>query len=304
MGEVSRGHPLVAFGGIANWFEARTIEWVSTPLDTIRIESNGDKPRLLLAGLLSWLLLVLLPSLLLLCMQSFLGSVAATIVGVIVLYFCIGGRSLAEHAEAVRLPLSRADLDSAREQLGRIVSRDTHNLDEHSVTKGAIESVLENGSDALLAPIFWFVVAGAPGVLCYRLSNTLDAMWGYRNQHYLYFGRVAARMDDVLNWLPARCCAFSYALAGQWRGALRCWRQQASLCDSPNAGPVMASGAGSLGILLGGGATYNNEPHLRPVLGEGRQPVTEDIRRALGLLRRALVIWVLAIVTGEFLLWL
>ena len=127
MGEVSRGHPLVAFGGIANWFEARTIEWVSTPLDTIRIESSGDKLRLLLAGLLSWLLLVLLPSLLLLCMQSFLGCVAATIVGVIVLYFCIGGRSLAEHAEAVRLPLSRADLDSAREQLGRIVSRDTHN---------------------------------------------------------------------------------------------------------------------------------------------------------------------------------
>jgi adenosylcobinamide-phosphate synthase len=303
-GEVVRGHPLVAFGRLADLSEERSRRWARASNAVSGNESGLLAGRQRLAGTLSWLLLIILPTALLLGLQSALSVEIATLVGIVVLYFCIGGRSLAEHAQAVALPLSAGDLHSAREQLSRIVSRDTAQLDELAVTRATIESVLENGSDALLAPLFWFAIAGAPGVLCYRLSNTLDAMWGYRNERYLNYGRTAARMDDVLNWLPARCCALSYAIAGRWSVALRCWRTQAVLCDSPNAGPVMAAGAGALGLLLGGTASYGNVPHWRPTLGEGAQPEPTDIARSLALLKRALGIWILVIALIECFTWI
>lgn len=305
-GEVPRWHPLVGFGRAATWLEQRARQSMrpsNHPVETetemeteYGIETTAQLRRL---GALCWCLLVIAPTLLLWVLswllQGAFGMAGSAILGIVVLYFCIGGRSLAEHAHAVAAPLLCKDLESARAQLARIVSRDTAHLDAQSVTKATIESVLENGSDALLAPIFWFVVAGAPGVLCYRLSNTLDAMWGYRNARYLHFGRAAARIDDVLNWLPARCCALSYALVGNRQAALRCWRTQGAQCDSPNAGPVMASGAGALGIVLGGPASYGGELYWRPTLGEGRVVEPEDIARALGLLRLATVLWVVVI---------
>lgn len=307
-GEVPRWHPLVGFGRAATWMEHRARASVrpSKHLIETRTETEAEtetgvetSTQLLRLGALCWCLLVIVPTLLLWLsmwlLQDALGATGAALLGVVVLYFCIGGRSLAEHAHAVAAPLASGDLEGARMQLARIVSRDTAHLDARSVTKATVESVLENGSDALLAPIFWFAVAGAPGVLCYRLSNTLDAMWGYRNARYLHFGRAAARIDDVLNWLPARCCALSYALVGNRQAALRCWRTQAALCDSPNAGPVMAAGAGALGIELGGAASYGGEVHWRPTLGEGRAVEPQDIARALGLLRRATALWVVVI---------
>jgi adenosylcobinamide-phosphate synthase len=266
-------------------------------------EAGPPPSRQQLAGTVSWVLLVILPTAAIAGLQGAVSPWVASLMAVIVLYFCIGGRSLAEHARAVALPLSRGDLFGARQQLSRIVSRDTAHLDAQSVTKATIESVLENGSDAVLAPLFWFAIAGAPGVLCYRLSNTLDAMWGYRNQRYLHYGRTAARMDDVLNWLPARCCALGYAIAGRWQTALRCWRTQAALCDSPNAGPVMAAGAGALGLILGGTASYDNVPHWRPTLGEGVEPESADIERSLALVTRATGIWLVAIVLYECVTW-
>lgn len=306
-GEVPRWHPLVGFGRAAQWVEQRARQRLRPVIDPTETgtgtETAAQSRRL---GALCWCLLVIVPTLvlwLLLCLvQGSLGTAGAAILGIVVLYFCIGGRSLAEHARAVATPLEAGDLEDARAQLARIVSRDTAHLDAQSVTKATVESVLENGSDALLAPLFWFAVAGAPGALCYRLSNTLDAMWGYRNARYLHFGRAAARIDDVLNWLPARCSALSYALVGNRQAALRCWRTQAALCDSPNAGPVMASGAGALGIVLGGAASYGGELHWRPTLGEGRTAEPRDIARALGLLRLATGFWVVVILAMEWLL--
>ena len=161
-----------------------------------------------------------------------------------------------------------------------------------------MESTLENGNDAVFGALFWFILFGGAGAVLFRLANTLDAMWGYKTGRFLRFGWAAARIDDVLNYLPARLTALSYALFGQTRRALACWRVQAPLWESPNAGPVMAAGAGSLGLALGGAAIYHGEREERTVLGEGRAPCAEDIGRALALLRRSTGLWLLACFIG------
>ncbi|MCB1703752.1 MAG: cobalamin biosynthesis protein [Halioglobus sp.] len=301
-GEAPRCHPLVGFGRLANWLEQRARQSMQVRSDGREAAVAADAARQRWYGLLCWTALVIPPTALLWLLQGVLDEAVASALGIIVLYFCIGWRSLREHANAVAEPLARGDLAGARVQLARIVSRDTAHLDAPSVARATVESVLENGSDAVLAPVFWFAVAGAPGALCYRLANTLDAMWGYRNARYLHFGRAAARLDDALNWLPARCCALSYALVGRRHSALHCWRTQAAQCDSPNAGPVMAAGAGALGIVLGGPARYGHVEHWRPELGQGRPVQPGDIGRGLSLLDRAIGVWVAVLLGIEVLL--
>ncbi|PCJ90187.1 MAG: cobalamin biosynthesis protein [Porticoccaceae bacterium] len=299
LGEPKRLHPLVGFGRLANTLEPllrraeRTIRKYIVRADELPTDYR-------VAGALGWLLLVPVFTAILywalLHRLEVLGAFWELLISALVVYFCIGGRSLAEHARAVARPLSKEplssnDIDDARNQLSRIVSRDTAALESEGIAKATVESVLENASDAILAPIFWFSIAGIPGVLLYRFANTLDAMWGYKNQHYRYFGWAAARMDDVLNWMPARCCALSYAITGNWKTAIRCWQRQAPLCESPNAGPVMASGAGAMGISLGGPACYEGLEVMRPELGEGRAARSEDIDAALKLVWRATILW-------------
>jgi adenosylcobinamide-phosphate synthase len=139
--------------------------------------------------------------------------------------------------------------------------------------------------------LFWFALFGGTGALLFRLANTLDAMWGYKTERFLRFGWAAARIDDLLNYLPARLTAASYALFGDTRAALFCWRRQAPGWESPNAGPVMAAGAGSLGLALGGPAIYHGKIEARPALGEGRVPCADDIARAASLVRRGILLW-------------
>lgn len=151
----------------------------------------------------------------------------------------------------------------------------------------------------MFAALFWFVVAGAPGVVLYRLSNTLDAMWGYRNERFERFGWAAARIDDLLNYIPARLVALTYAVLGKTRLAMSCWRKQAPLWDSPNAGPVMAAGAGALGVELGGSAIYHGELHERPQLGEGAPADADAIARGWQLVQRGVWLWLLILCVGS-----
>lgn len=283
-GEPTRWHPLVGFGRLISAVEGR-----------LRRDDAGAN-RQLISGAVGWLLLVAPPVILVLILLYLSPDWADCLLSALILYAAIAPRSLAEHARAVAAPLLAGDLAAARERVGYIVSRDTRGLDANGATRAAVESVLENGADAVIAPLFWFLLAGAPGVVLHRLANTLDARWGYRNATYLHFGRIAARADDVLNWLPARLCALLYCLCGHWASGRQCWRAQGHLTASPNAGVVMAAGAGALHIELGGPAVYHGAVEWRPTLGCGDVARVDgqhnDIERALTLLNSAT--WLLA----------
>ena len=289
LGEPRRFHPLVGFGNLA-----RRIENICYGA------ADAAPTAHYLRGIVAvCALLIPLVALATLLQQL---AIFGTLFSIVLLYFAIAPRSLREHAERVANAFSAGDLPGTRRQVSYLVSRDTSQLDESGVARATVESVLENGNDAIFAALFWFVLAGAPGVLLYRLSNTLDAMWGYRNKRYNYFGWAAARLDDVLNFIPSRLTALSYALLGHTSSALRCWRQQAPAWDSPNAGPVMAAGAGALRVQLGGAAIYHGAVEQRPALGCGMAAGAADIARAVRLVQHTLYAWLIVITLGALLL--
>ncbi|MEJ5038925.1 adenosylcobinamide-phosphate synthase CbiB [Pseudomonas sp. MYb398] len=281
LGEPRRAHPLVAFGRYAGRLEQR-----------FNAGGRGWRSH----GVTAWFLAVV-PLTLLVTVLSWLPYIG-WLVEILAVYCALGLRSLGEHVRPVAEALRGGDLDEARRRVGYLVSRETGELDDTAVARAATESVLENGSDAVFAALFWFVVAGAPGVVLYRLSNTLDAMWGYRNERFERFGWAAARIDDLLNYIPARLVALTYAVLGRTRLALSCWRRQAPLWDSPNAGPVMAAGAGALGVELGGAAVYHGELHQRPQLGEGPPADADAIERGWHLVCKGVWLWLLLLCVG------
>jgi adenosylcobinamide-phosphate synthase len=284
LGEARRWHPLVGFGNLATLLEKRL-----------------NRPGLGFArGVVAWTFAVLPLVALSACLLNVgagtgMAVAAAAVVHVLLLYFALGLRSLRDHNLPIATALLRGDLAQARALTARIVSRDTASEDSAGLAKASTESLLENGNDAVFGTLFWFAVAGGPGALLFRLANTLDAMWGYKNTRLLQFGWAAARIDDVLNFIPARLTALSYVLlAGDARTAWRCWRSQAPAWPSPNAGPVMASGAGALGIALGGSARYDGIDEQRPPLGAGSAPQASDIARAWRLVWHTTALWLAA----------
>lgn len=299
LGEPTRFHPLIGFGNWANWVEKRVypknlpskrrqgiVAWLFAmlPLWVVIVLDwafNG-------ANLLGFSLLGYFTAIETSAAQPSLFNI---MLAAIIVYLAIGGKSLVEHAKAVSIPLIQGDIAQARIRLGYIVSRDTSKLNEEEIASATVETVLENGCDAIYGAWFWFLVAGIPGVILYRLSNTLDAMWGYKNDKYRYFGWCAARADDILNVIPARITAFCYAVSGQFKQGIASWNAQRGKSKSPNAGPVMAAGAGSLGLSIGGGAVYHGQYEDKPVLGSGPKPTARDIDRVCGLLSKAAVVW-------------
>ncbi|WP_244814086.1 adenosylcobinamide-phosphate synthase CbiB [Caballeronia sp. Lep1P3] len=275
IGEPRTRHPLVAFGRLATRIEARM--------------NTGRRARP--AGMLAWFVAVAPPVCIAWLLTSVLPFAYACVVHVLLLWFALGGKSLREHIAPIARALSLGDIDGARTLTSRIVSRDTSQADENALSRAAVESALENGNDAIFGALFWFAVAGGPGALAFRLANTLDAMWGYRTPRYLRFGWAAARIDDVLNFVPARLTAASYALVGDTGMAWHCWRTQARSWDSPNAGPVMASGAGSLNVLIGGAAVYHGVLEARPTLGAGHSATPRHVVAALRLVDRSVLLW-------------
>ncbi len=294
LGEAKRYHPLVGFGWLAKTMES-----------SLNPEKRWEYAHQRFRGLLGLIFLIApLIGLVILLRNVTLNyvGIGQHIIDVLLLYFALGHKSLHEHAYAVTDALNQSDTVGAKTAAAYMVSRDASAVEPAPAT---IESVLENGNDGVFGALFWFFVAGGIGALAFRLINTMDAMWGYKSKRYYYFGWAAARLDDIVNYLPARLTALTYALLGHTQTALHCWQQQAPLWDSPNAGPVMASGAGALRIQLGGPACYQGKWHQRPILGEGKPAITRDISRALKLVRHGVFSWLgLALTFSILLEWL
>lgn len=207
---------------------------------------------------------------------------------VVVTWAALGGRSLTGEARGILSKLERGDLDAARGSLPALVGRDPAGFNEEQICRATVESVAENTCDAVVGPLLWGAVAGPAGVVAYRAANTLDAMVGHRSERYEEFGWAAARLDDLMSWVPARLGATLTALCSPLLGGspAATWavvRRDGPAHPSPNAGRMEAAFAGALGLRLGGPLRYAGRFEDRPTLGDGRSPAAADIRRAVRL---------------------
>ena len=200
----------------------------------------------------------------------------------------LGGTSLRREAVAMARSIDDGDLAAARRRLPSLCGRDPSQLGAAELARATVESVAENTSDAVVAPLWWGAVAGLPGLAAYRAVNTLDAMVGHRSARYERFGVAAARLDDVANLVPSRLTAVLTAglaplVGGSIERALRTWARDGARHPSPNAGQCEAAMAGALGVRLGGRNVYAGRAEERPTLGAGRRPAVLDIRRSARL---------------------
>lgn len=215
-----------------------------------------------------------------------LGPTAATAVATSV---SVAGRMLDGEARAIIDAVERGDLDGARARLPSLVGRDPEGLDGPEILRAVVESVAENTVDAVIAPLLWAAVGGAPAVLAHRAANTMDAMFGHRSPRYERFGWASARFDDAVNYLPARVAAVAVAALVPGR-AVAVWegvRRDAHLHPSPNGGVIEAAVASAVGVCLGGTNRYGDRTEDRGVLGAGQLPNPAQAHRAVSLVRRA-----------------
>jgi adenosylcobinamide-phosphate synthase len=268
-GDPRRGHPVAGFGAAASWLEARCY-------------ADRQAAGVIYTGALVGAAIALGAGLERLISKRSLPAVITTAAAT---WAVLGGRSLSREATTVADQLARGRLTAARVQVSHLVGRDTAELSTEEVARATVESVAENASDAVVAPLLWGAVAGLPGLLGYRAVNTLDAMIGHRSPRYREFGWAAARLDDLANWVPARLAALAAAawapfVGGSTANTLSVIRRDAGRHPSPNAGVVEAAFAGALDIRLGGQNTYHGRVEDRGILGTGRPVVVADINRA------------------------
>jgi adenosylcobinamide-phosphate synthase len=273
VGDPHRGHPVAAFGRLAGWVERRTY----APDHGAGVRHVGLLVGGAAVGGLAAQRLAHRP-------------VARVAVTAAATWAVLGGRSLRGEAKILASQLDRGDLAAARVQVTHLVGRDPSRLDAEELARACVESVAENTSDAVVAPLLWGAVAGVPGLLAYRAANTLDAMVGHRSERYLCFGWAAARFDDLLNLGPARVAGLLAGLAapivgGSPRTALAVVLRDAGRHPSPNAGVVEAAFAGALGVRLGGVNVYGGHVEDRGTLGDGRTVQVGDIARTVRLAR-------------------
>ena len=269
-----RGHPVAAFGAAASRAEAAL--WADSRSRGMTMVAVCLAP-VAAAGLAAGPLARGRPS----------ASVAMTALAT---WAVLGGASLAREAQAIGRLLDDGDLAAARRRLPGLCGRDPDRLDAAGLARAAVESVAENTSDAVVAPLLWGAVLGLPGLLGYRAVNTLDAMIGHHSPRYERFGWAAARLDDAANLIPARvtgllAAALAPAVGGSPRHALRMLRRDGGNHPSPNACRCEAAFAGSLAVQLGGQNVYHGQAEQRGLLGDGGPPDAADLARAVRLSR-------------------
>ena len=284
----TRWHPVAVLG--------RLIAFLEKLLYPLR---GSDAQKFAMGSLLTLLVLCISYAFaegLLLAARQLPVAWGADVVGIILLYFCISPRMLAKAGQDIYALLVKGDIAAAREHVGYIVGRDTAELDEADAARAAIETVAENTVDGVIAPLFFFALGGAPLAVLYRAANTMDSMLGYKNERYLYFGRMAARVDDVLNFVPARITGILFVMAAfllgyDGRNALNILVRDAAGHPSPNGGHAEAPVAGALHIRLGGVNYYFGERHFRAYMGDAHMEITA--KHILGAIRLMYTVTVL-----------
>lgn len=240
------------------------------------------------AGVLTAMALLVTGGLAGLLIEQLAGGWSGVIAIILIATTGLAQRSLHDHVAAVIQPLARGNLAAARAALSGIVGRDTAVLDTSGMAAAATETLAESFCDGIVAPAFWFLLLGLPGLFAFKAISTADSMIGHTDARYRRFGWASARLDDCLNWLPARLAAGLICLAGGggWRIV---WRDAGNHL-SPNAGWPESAMAGALGVRLGGGAAYDGEWIARETLGDGPAPGVADLTRAMSIYRRACVL--------------
>lgn len=260
-------HPVIWIGRLITWSERFWRRSVSSER---------------LAGLfllLSTMLITAVSATLLIVLARMLHPLAGHLVTVWLCWCCLATRSLADQSARVAAALAADDLPGARKWLSYIVGRDTSELDQDGIWRATVETVAENSSDGIIAPLFYLMIGGPVAAITYKAVNTLDSMVGYKNERYLLFGRASARFDDLVNYLPARLTGWLMLLAAplvrlSWRGGLRIMLRDGRNHSSPNAGIPEAAAAGALGVQLGGTSSYAGVPVLKPFIGDPLQPLS------------------------------
>ncbi|MBR0906198.1 cobalamin biosynthesis protein CobD [Bradyrhizobium liaoningense] len=285
--------------GWPSWLFARIghpVTWLGRLIAAIDTAWNRacDPPALRrAAGVAGALLVITLSVSVGAVVQSLLpwGWIQIALVGILA-WPLVALRSLHDHVAAVAKPLSAGDVAAARDAVSRIVGRDPAALDEAGIARAAIESLAENASDGIVAPVFWGALFGLSGIFGYKAINTLDSMIGHRNERHEAFGWAAARIDDVANFIPARLTGFLFVLLAPRRSeALACMTRDARRHRSPNAGWPEAAMAGALGVRLSGPRIYHGSVTNEPWLNEGgRDPLAADIDEGLAVYRRAMLL--------------
>lgn len=275
------GHPVTWLGWLINVVDTG---WNREADALSRRRAFGVAAALFVIALsvaLGWLLQAALPS----------GWTRLVWIGVLA-WPLVALRSLYDHVTAVAAPLQSGDIAGARSTVGRIVGRDPATLDEAGIGRAAIESLAENASDGIVAPVFWGALFGLPGIVGYKAINTLDSMIGHRTPRHEAFGWAAARIDDIANYVPARLTGLLFVLLAQKPSqALSCMVRDARRHRSINAGWPEAAMAGALGVRLSGPRSYHGNVTNEPWLNEGgRDPLAADVRRALTLYIRAMLL--------------
>ncbi len=279
---LSAAHPVVLMGKLISFLEKKLrSRYPKTP--------QGERT----AGTIMALLVPLVSAgagLLLLYLAWRVHPWAYFAVSAFLCWQCFAARCLMTEAKKVVTCLETQGLAAGRRQVGMLVGRDTENLSEEQVIKAAVETVAENTSDGVVAPLLWMVLLGAAGGLLYKAINTMDSMVGYKNDRYLHFGRAAAKLDDGANYVPARLSALAmigaaFLLKLDGRGAWRVWRRDRRNHASPNSAQTESACAGALGVRLGGDASYFGQLYKKPTIGDPRRPIERaDVHRVCNLM--------------------
>lgn len=281
-------HPVRLIGTWISFLEKRFL----------KIAKTSPKKQLFLGGVL-WILVVLISAGIPAVVLWVAGNIHPVLAFVLESFWCyqlLAAKCLSKESKKVYDCLVKKDLEGARYAVSMIVGRDTKNLTEEGITKAAVETVAENTSDGVVAPLLFMMLGGAPLGFFYKAVNTMDSMVGYKNEKYLYFGRVAAKMDDVMNYLPSRISAVCMVMAAFFTGmdakqAWRIFRRDRRKHASPNSAQTESVCAGALNVQLAGDAWYHGVLHKKEYIGDAKRPIeAEDIRRAGRLMYGASVI--------------